>query len=170
MRAKHLVAGGLVLLVGGLAWYLFAYSPSGGGGKGGPPLPIDHQLLVGNWKSDSAHLIITGFDFAADGTLTMTVKGMKQPVAGRYSWGTDRTLALEYRRADVQNAYQEAARAFRDHVTKWAEERNVAPFLLNTFRDELPAGEKFQVGMSDRPRLLILNNDQGFSQTFVPAD
>jgi hypothetical protein len=176
MRENHLVLGGLpiligilAILIGGLVWVL-AFSAGGGWGHGGQPLPIDHQLLIGRWKNDTDHLLITGFDFAGDGTLKMTVKGMKQPVPGRYAWDADRTLSIEYQRADVRQAYQAAAKAYRDEVIKKAGDRTVAPFMLNTFQEELPAAEKFQVGMSDRPRLLILNNDQGFSQKFVPAD
>jgi hypothetical protein len=170
MRAKHLVVGVLVLLMGGLAWYLFAYSPGGGGGKGGTaPPPIDHQLLVGKWKSDTDQLMISGFDFAGDGSMKMTIRGMKQPIPGRYSWSAEHTLALEYQLADVKQAYQEAAKAYREEVSKIKDPKMVTS-LLAIARDELPAEEKFQVGISERPRLLILTNGQGPSLTFVPAD
>jgi hypothetical protein len=170
MRAKLLIVGVLVLLMGGLAWYLFAYSPSGGGGKGShAPPPIDHQLLVGKWNSDSDHLLITGFDFAGDGTLKMTIRGMKKPVPGRYKWSAEHTLALEYQLADVKQAYQEAVKTYREAVSKITDARMVMS-LLAIVRDELPAEEQYQVGLSERPRLLILNNGQGPPLNFVPAD
>jgi hypothetical protein len=104
----------------------------------------------------------------------MTVNGMKQPVPGRYSWDGERTLRVEYQLADVQQAYREAAKAYKDDVVDRIKRKilteRAGPSMLGAVPDELPAGEKFQVGISDQPRMLILNSEQGASQTYLPAD
>src|SRR6516162_5502389 len=81
MRAKFLLVGGLILLLG-------ACSPK----VSHAPPPINKQLLTGKWKNSSETEFISGYEFAEDGTLKMIVKGMEQPVRGGYTWSGERTL------------------------------------------------------------------------------
>lgn len=166
MRATLLLAGVLALLAG-------ACSDKGGkGGHASPPL--NKQLLAGKWKNVSDVLLITGFEFGADGTVKMTVQGMKQPVAGRYTWSGERTLDLEYQAADVQQAYQAAAKAYKDDLKEQAKKGKLYDRAVTSMsaavRDQLPAGEKFQVALPEGERLLILVNESGATQNFEPAD
>jgi len=100
---------------------------------------------------------------------------MEQPVPGRYTWSGERTLSLEYETgADVQQAYKAAVKAYKDDVMGRIQAGKLpdraGPGILGAVRDELPANETLQVGISKQPRLLILGGEGGASQTFEQAD
>lgn len=162
MRARHLLVGGLALILGAC---------SGGGGSAPPP--INKQLLAGKWKNASEVQFITGYEFADDGTVKMTVRGMEQPVRGRYTWG-ERTLDLEYQAADVQQAYKAAAKAYKEDLAQRIKDGKLydraGASMSAAVRDELPTKETLQVGLSEQPRLLILTNESAVSQTFEKGD
>ncbi len=139
------------------------------------PPPINKQLLAGKWKNRAESQFITGYEFAEDGNMKMTVKGMKEPVTGRYAWNGERTLEVKYKtEADVQKAFQEAAKAYKDGVKgriKAGELSDRAgPSILGAVPDELPGEESFQASFAEKPRLLILVRESGQSQTFEPAE
>jgi hypothetical protein len=164
MRAKFLVVAGVALFL----------SSCGGGGNPAPP-PIDKKLLAGKWKSTSDFPFIVGYEFAEDGTMKTTVRGMDKPAPGRYSWGGERTLNLEYdAKDDVRQAYQAAVKAYQkeveDRIKGGKLDSRAGPSILGAVPDALPTNETFRVGMSEKPRLLILNNDSGVSQTLEKAD
>jgi hypothetical protein len=166
MRAKLLLVGTLALLLGAC------------GGKGtnnhAPP-PLNKQLLIGKWKSSSEFHLIPGYDFAADGALKMTVRGMDKPVPGKFTWRGDRDLALKFEAGeDVKKAYAAAAKAYKDEVRERVKkgtlpDRALAS-ILGTVRDELPAEEKYRVGLTEQPRLLVLTDPDGTSQRLEKAD
>jgi hypothetical protein len=133
-------------------------------------------LVVGKWKHPSPVQFITGYEFAKDGSARVTIRGMKEPIPAHYTWSGDRTLDLEYRApADVQKAYKAAAKAYKAGLRKRVKkgdmpEKALGP-MSDAVPDELPAGETFQVGLSERPRLLILTNKKtGGSQDYEQAD
>jgi hypothetical protein len=164
MHAKFLLVGGLALLLGGCS----------GKASHGPP-PLDKKLLTGKWKNSSDTQFLAGHEFAEDGTLKTTFRGMRQPVPGRYTWGSERSLDLKYEPTpDVKEAYQAAAKAYKDDVREriksGALPDRAGPSILGTVRDELPAEEALRVSISEKPRLLILGNASGESQTFERAD
>jgi hypothetical protein len=166
MRVKLLLAAGLALFVG-------ACSGTGTGAKA--PAPIDKQLLTGKWKNSGELLLVTGYEFAEDGTLKVTIRGMEQPVAGRYAWNGERTLGLEYQAGeDVQQAYEAAAKAYKDEVNGRVKAgklpERALPSILGAVRDKWPNSETLQVALSDKPPTLMLNDEHGTSQTFEKAD
>jgi hypothetical protein len=166
IRAKFLLVAGLALFVG-------ACSGTGTGGKA--PAPLDKQLLTGKWKN-SGHLpFVTGYEFAEDGTLKVAILGMEQPMAGRYAWNGERTLGLEYQAgADVQQAYEAAAKAYKDDVNDRVKagkmDARISPALLGAVRDKWPNSETVKVGLFDKPATLTLSNEGGASETFEKAD
>src|SRR5262249_10570827 len=106
----------------------------------------------------------------------MTLQGMKRPVPVRYTWSGERTLDLEYRaKADLRKAYQAAAKAYKEGLnekvkTKKLPDRALGP-MLGAVRDKLPEPETFQVGLSARPRTLILTDtESGTQHKFEAAD
>jgi hypothetical protein len=169
MRAKLLLVGGLVLFLG-------ACTGSGGTGNAGrAPPPLNKQLLAGKWKNASKAQFIAGYEFAEDGTLKMTVQGMDQPIHGRYSWSGERALDLEYpAAAEVRQAYQTAAKAYKERVEQRIKAKELSdkagPGLLASVEDDLPAKETFRVGISDKPRLLLLTAENGASRNFEEAE
>ena len=163
MRAQVLLVGGLILLLG-------ACSPK----VSHAPPPINKQLLTGKWKSSSEAEFISGYEFAEDGTLKMTVKGMEQPVRGGYTWSGERTLEMKFKtEADIQKGFHAAVKAYKEGVKarmKSGELRGQeGPNILATMPDELPPEETFQASFSEQPRLLFLVRAGGGSQTFEPA-
>jgi hypothetical protein len=164
MRARQLIVGGLALLLGAC---------SGGGGP--PPPALNKQLLPGTWKNVAAERqFVTGYEFAGDDTLKMTVRGMEQPVSGRYTWSGDRTLDVEFEAPpEVRQAYTAAAKAYKVDLQAKIKAGDMyeraGPSLSASAPDELPTKVTFHVGLSEKPRLLILSNDQGTSQSFEPT-
>jgi hypothetical protein len=140
------------------------------------PPPLDKQLLTGKWKSASEMLLVTGYEFAEDGSFKMTIRRMEQPVLGRYAWNGERTLGLEYQLSpDVQQAYKDAAKALREDVTERIRTGKLldraGPSILGTVRDEWPASETIQVSLAEKPRLLMIGAEGGgASQTFEKVD
>jgi hypothetical protein len=164
MRAKFLVVAGLALLLSSCA-----------GGVSHAPPPLDKKLLTGKWKSTSQFSFITEREFAENGVMNTTVRGMDKPVPGRYAWDGERTLKLEYQAADdVRQAYAAAVKAYRQEVADRIQAGKLSdragPSILSAVSDELPAKEPFRVGISERPWLLILGSENGASQTFERAD
>jgi hypothetical protein len=141
------------------------------------PPPLNKQLLAGKWKNVSEVLIVAGYDFLVDGTFTMRVKGMEQPVPGYYSWIGERTLELDYTETpvDIKQAYKEAAKAYKEGVSERVQAGELfvpaGRGLIDSVRDKLPATEAFQVGISEQPRLLSLTpTENGVRQSFEKAD
>jgi hypothetical protein len=168
MHAKLLLAGTLALLLG-------ACSPK----VSHAPPPINKQLLAGKWKNSAEMQFISGYEFAEDGSMKMIVKGMKEPVPGRYAWNGERTLEVTFKtEADVQKAFQEAAKAYKEGVKTRIKEGKLTDraekSILGAVPDELPAEESFQASFAEKPRLLILVNagkfSPGTSHTFEPAE
>jgi len=160
MRVPHLLVGCLALLLGACS-----------GSDGRAPPPLNKELLAGKWKNVSEAQFIAGYEFADDGTVKMSIQGMGQPVQGRYTWSGERTLDLEYQAApDLQQAYQAAARAYKDQLTDSIKAGKLydraGASMSAAVRDELLAKETVQVGLSEQPRLLILINASAVSQTF----
>jgi hypothetical protein len=164
LRAKFLLVGGLVLLLGACTAKV----------SHDPP-PLNKQLLTGKWKNSSESQFITGYEFAENGDLKMTVKGLEKPVPGGYTWSGERTLELKFKiTEDSQKAYQTAAKAYKDGVKariKAGELTDRAgPSILGTVPDDLPAEETLRVSLAEKPRLLILVRADGGSQTFELAE
>jgi hypothetical protein len=162
-----------LLVVAGLALHLGACSGTGTGAKA--PAPLDKQQLIGKWKNPGELLLVTGYEFAEGGTLKATIRGMEQPVSGRYAWKGERTLSLEYEAgADVQQAYEAAAKAFKDEVNDRINAGKLPdrarPSILGAVREKWPNSETFQVGMSEKPLTLMLSDEHGATQTFEKAD
>ena len=164
MRAKFLLVGGLTLLLG-------ACSPK----VSHAPPPINKQLLTGKWKNSSEAEFISGYEFAEGGNMKMTIKGMKEPVTGSYAWSGDRTLDVKFKtEADAKKAFQEAAKAYKDDVKARIKAGQLTdragPSILGAVPDELAPEVTFKASFSEKPRLLILVNESGVSQTFEPVE
>jgi hypothetical protein len=164
MRAKILLVAVLAQLPGACS----------GTGAHAPP-PINKQLLTGRWKNSSESQIVAGYEFGEDGALKVTIRGMEQPIVGRYTWNGERTLGLEYQAtADVQRAYEAAAKAYKDDVMDRIQAGKLpgqaGPSILRGVRDKWPASETLQVAISDKPRLLMLAREDEGSETFEKAD
>lgn len=165
MRATFLLVGSVALLFGGCA----------GKSNDHAPPPLDKQLLIGKWKSSAGLALVTGYDFAEGGTFQMNVAGMDKPVTGRYNWGGDRDLVLKYEaNEDGKKAYAAAAKAYKDEVRQRVEQGTLPdralPGILGTVRDELPAEATFRVGLTEKPRLLMLNTSDGVALRFERAE
>jgi hypothetical protein len=165
MRTKVMLVGGLVLIAGACA-----------NKNSHAPPTFDKQLLVGKWKTVADALFVAGYEFAEDGGLKMSVKGMEKPIPGRYAWNGDRTLDLEYQLSDdAQKAYHAAVKAYKDDVEKNIESKKIpdkaGPGMLSAARDELPAKETLKASISEKPRLLILvDQTSGTVMTFERAE
>jgi hypothetical protein len=163
MRAT-LLFGGLALLAAGCAAKV---NPA--------PPPPNKQLLNGKWKNSSEFQLISGYEFAEDGTVKMTVRGMNKPVTGTYAWNGDRALDLKYRaEGDVAKAYATTAKVYKEEVKDLVKSGKLpdraAPSILATVRDELPAEETLKVGLSEQPRLLFLTQENQAAQTFEKVE
>jgi hypothetical protein len=164
MRVKILLLASLALSTGACS----------GNVNHGPP-PLDKQLLGGKWKNSSEAQVISGYEFADDGTAKVNVRGMALPISAQYAWTAERTLDLEYQATeDVQLAYEVAAKAYKDDVKSRIQAGKVpdraGPSMLGAVRDKWPTHDTYQVGLSDKPRLLILSSENGASQTFERLD
>jgi hypothetical protein len=161
MRAKVLLVGAVALLLGSCTTRVVH----------APPAP-NKQLLPGKWKNSADLQFVTGYEFADDGTVKVGIQGMEQPLAGRYTWSSERTLDLEYPATpEVQKAYQTAAKAYKEQVEARVKKGDLyeraAPALLGSVRDELPAKETIKVALSEAPLpSLYLEMADGATQTF----
>jgi hypothetical protein len=136
-----------------------------------PPAPLDKSLLPGKWKNSSDSQLVSGYEFDADGVLRVAIRGMEHPLLGRYSWEGDRDLNLEYQTLpEVQQAYEAAAKAYKDDVLKQIKDGKLpdraGPSIIGAVRNSWPEKETVKVAISDKPRLLILGSEGGVSQTF----
>jgi hypothetical protein len=168
MRAK-------LSLVAVLALVLAACSGNPSKSNSNAPPPVDKKLLAGKWKNSSDANLIAGYEFADDRAFKVSIKGMKDPIPGHYSWSGDRELTLEYHpAADAQEKYKTAAKAYKDDVAEQIKSGNLpdraGPSILSTVRDEWPAKETFRVAISDKPRLLMLTPEGGATLTFEKAE
>jgi hypothetical protein len=166
MRVKLLLIGVLALVVG-------ACSRTNSGTNAPPPL--DKKLLTGKWKNNSDSQFISGYEFAEDGTLKVTLVGMGPSLVGRHSWSGERTLDLEYQLTpDVQQAYEAAAKAYKDDVEERIKtgklDSHAGPSILGTVRDKWPATETIKVSFNEKPRQFMVEGEGGFKQTFDKAD
>lgn len=149
----------VLLLIAGFGLFLAACSSKKGGSHAPPP--IDKKLLTGKWKSVSEVQFLMGYEFDADGTVKMKLLGLKDPIPGKYTWSGDRTLDLEYSKAeDVQKAYEGAAKAFKDGVKERIKKKELdgraGPSILGAVADKLPDKQTYTVGLSD-PNNLVLS-------------
>jgi hypothetical protein len=165
MRGKFLFVVGLALLLG-------SCSPPK---VNQPPPPLNKQLLTGKWISTTEDLLIAGYEFAADGTMKVTVRGLAEPLQARYAWSGDRTLDLEYQASpEVQQAYKTAVKTYKDGVRDRIKSGKLpdraADSIMSTARDELPASETVHVALAEKPLFLVIENAEGASQTFDKAD
>lgn len=164
MRTKTVLVGCLMLLAGACANKVSHAPPT-----------FDKQLLVGKWNNIANAQFISGYEFAEDGGLKMSVKGMDKPISGRYAWSGDRALDLEYQLPDgVQKAYQAAVKAYKDDVKERVESKKLSdragPAMLSSVRDELPAKETVRASISEKDHMLILVDDKsGLTMTFEKA-
>ena len=166
MRVKLLLIGVLALVIG-------ACSPTSTVTNAPPPL--DKKLLTGKWKNNSDFQLISGYEFAEDGALKVTILGMGPSLVGRHSWSGERTLDLEYQLTpEVQQAYEAAAKAYKDDVEDRIKtgklDSHAGPSILGTVRDKWPATETIKVSFSEKPRLFMVEGEGGFKQTFDKVD
>ena len=166
MRAK-------LPLVAGLALIVAACSGNSPGSKAPPP--PDKKLLAGKWKNASDTQMIAAYDFADDRAFKLTIKGMKQPISGKYTWIGDRDLSLEYQLpAEVQEDYKTAAKAYKDDVAEQIKSGKLpdraGPSILGSVRDEWPAKETLHIAISDKPRLLMLTPEGGATLNYEKAE
>jgi hypothetical protein len=128
------------------------------------PVSKYKELLVGKWQSDENEAFIQGYEFASDNTLKMIVKGMEEPVPGKFSWSSDREMDLEYNRTpDVKKGYAAAARAYKQPTRKRLVEGKVSGQIaegmkkrLDAIPDELPATETVKVILAETPQAVLI--------------
>jgi hypothetical protein len=153
----------MVLLMGILALALGACSDKRSSSTV-PPLP-DKTLLPGKWKNNMQNHFLTGCEFDEDGGVKVMFWGMKGAVLARYTWSSERTVDMEYsKEADVQQAYEAAAKAYRndinDRIKQKKLDRRAGPTLLGRVANKLPEKETFSVGIAD-PKFLVLSRRGG---------
>jgi hypothetical protein len=163
---------GKLLFVIGLALLLSACSPPR---VNQPPPPLKKELLSGKWVSTTDGLLIAGYEFSADGTVKVNVRGMEKPIQARYTWSGDRTVDLDYQLTDeVQQAYKAAVKTYKegvnDRIKKGKLPDRAAASIMSTAPDELPAKETMRVALSEKPAFLMLERGEGSSQTFDKAE
>lgn len=151
----------IFLLVGSLALFLGACSSKG---CGHAPAPLNKEWLTGKWENVSTALFLTSYQFDTDGAVTMTFKGIKQPVKGRYTWTGDRSIEVEYPSdADVRREYEAAAKEYKDDVKKRIETKKLndraGPPMLGMVPDQMPDKESLRVGITDPKYLSLVRND-----------
>lgn len=161
-----------ILLIGSLALFLCACSSR----RHAPP-PLDKSLLAGKWRNLSETQFLVGYDFNEDGTVKMSLRGAKEPIPGRFTWIGERKVDLVFSRTeDVQKAYEEAVKAYKDWVKDKIEKKEMSdkagPSLRDTVPDKLPAKETLNVGISsaDPSFLTLARPDDGFFRTYKRAD
>src|SRR5262249_26025845 len=162
-------------LVAMLALSLAACSGNPTKSNSNAPPPPDKKLLAGKWKNKSDMQMTAGYEFADDGACKVSIKGMKDPIPGHYSWSGDRDLNLEYHpAADAQEKYKTAVKAYKDDVAEQIKSGKLpdraGPSILSAVRDEWPAKETFRVAISDQPRQLMLTPEGGATLIFEKAE
>jgi hypothetical protein len=148
-------------MVGGLCLLL----PACGSGKvkkddpSVTPVGKYKELLVGKWEADEKDAFIQGYEFASDNTLKMTVKGMKEPIPGKFSWSGDRELDIKYNPSpEVKKDYAAAAKAYKEPGQKRLAEGKLSGQIaagvkkgLAAIPDEAPATETAKVILAETP-------------------
>jgi hypothetical protein len=166
MRALCLfAAGGLCLLLASC------------GGKTLPPndvTPVSkyRELIGGKWEADNDRQLVQTYEFGPEDKLTVTVKGMKEPIHGTYHWVGDKEVELEYQApADQKKDYAAAIKARKQPDEQMA--RGQGPIAdavrksLEAIPDELPEKEKAKVILAEKPReVLIVETERGMTLDF----
>lgn len=163
MRIRFLLIGTLALLLGACSSEKSKV----------PPLP-HKEWLAGKWKNSAEAQFLASYEFDKDGRLKVTFQGMKEPIAGKYTWSDDRTLVLEYSKsAEAEQAYEAAVKAFKEQVNERIKTKQMdgraGPSLLRSVADKLPDQDSFTVGLVD-PKYLILSRPNVTSLNFEKAD
>lgn len=163
MRTRFLLIGTLALLLGACSSEKSRV----------PPLP-HKEWLAGKWKNSAEAQFLASYEFDKDGRLKVTFQGMKEPIAGKYTWSDDRTLVLEYSKsADAKQAYEAAAKAYKEDINDRLKQKKLdsraGPSLLRSAADKLPDQDSFTVGLVD-PKYLILSRPNVSSMNFEKAD
>jgi len=163
MRTRFLLIGTLALLLGACSSQKSKV----------PPLP-HKEWLVGKWKNSAQAQFLTGYEFDKDGGLKVMFQGLKEPIAGKYTWSDDRTVVLEYAKsAEVEKTYEAAAKTFKEQVNERIQTKKLdgraGPSLLRSAADKLPEKDTFTVGLVD-PKYLILSRPDVSSMSFEKVD
>ena len=141
------------------------------------PVGKYRELIVGHWQTTEEKNFIQGYEFARDGTLKMTLKGMADPVRARFTWTDDRQLEIEYQAPEaVKKRYAAAVKAYKEPTQKKLDEGKMDEraehglrMSLNTIPDELPARQKVGVILAEQPRELLLVSTEATRMTFKRA-
>jgi hypothetical protein len=170
MRVKTLLIAGIVLALGACS----NYGDKGSRISSYAVVPLDKTLLTGKWKNVSDVQFLIGYEFSADGAMKTTFRGMKEAVPGRYTWTGERTLEVEHSKmADVQQAYETAAKAYKDDVANRVNKKKLdgraGAGMMKAVADKLPTKEVFCVGISN-PRFLVLTREDGATVNFEKED
>ena len=156
------------LLVLALALLSSACSRTSSGSA--PPAP-NRSLLAGKWKNSSESQLISSYEFAENGNFAVSIRGMGEPVKGKFVWSDDRSLSLEYQiTAEMQKAYEAAAKAYKDEVNDKIKNGllpdRAGPSIMGGVRDKWPVAETFKISLPEKPPMLIVIGESGGSQTF----
>jgi hypothetical protein len=162
----------LFLLIASLALFLGSCSSKGGGHA---PPPLNKEWLVGKWKNVSTALFFSGCEFKEGGAVTITFQSMKQPVTGRYTWSGERTVDVEYpQEAEVREAYQTAAKEYKEDIKKRIESKDLdpkaGPSIMGMVPDKIPDKEALRVGISDPKFLILVRIEDGATWNFEKTD
>jgi hypothetical protein len=155
-----------LLLTGGLGLLITAC----GNPKVDPGRPVlKKELLVGKWKvteDNEETQYVQDCEFA-DGKLKMTVKGLKEPVPGTYSWADDYTLDVTFQaNDDLKKAFKTAIQALKKpRLAKIGDAKDHIPDSqrksVEEIPNELPATQKYKVGITEGKQNTLLTLDNG---------
>jgi hypothetical protein len=162
-----------LLVAGGLA--LLAASCGSGKVKTDDITPVSKykEMLLGKWQADDEVQLVQAYEFGPDNKLTVTFKGMKEAIQGKYSWTGDRELELEYQATgEAEKGYAAVIKAHKEPQRKQAAGGgpigDAVRKSLDMIPDELPAKEKVKVILGEKPHeLLIVTLEQGLTLNFV---
>jgi hypothetical protein len=136
------------------------------------PVSKYKELLVGKWQNDNQEDIIQGYEFASDNTMKMTVKGMKEPVPGKFSWSGERELDITYNAGpDVKKGYVAAVNAYKEPLRKRVGkgEGPIAAGMkkgMDAIPDNLRAKETIKVTLAEKPQEVLIVNAGGRQMAF----
>jgi hypothetical protein len=164
-----LVAGGLGLLLASC-------------GNSGPartdtvtPVSKYKEMIVGKWEAEGGEQLVQVYEFAPDGKVKVTFKGMKEPVPGNYTWTGDRELTFEYQATEeAKKGFADSVKAYKEPMRKQAQGGgpigDAMKKSLDAMPDELPAKEKVTTILGDKPHdVLIITLQQGLTLNFNRA-
>jgi hypothetical protein len=166
-----------LLVAGGLGLLAVSCGSGSGGGKPNDVVPVSKykEMIVGKWQADAETQLIQAYEFGPDDKVKVSVKGMKEPLTGRYSWAGDREVEFEYQAAEgVKKDYAAAVKAYKEPSLKMAQGGgpigDAVKKSMDAISDELPAKEKVKVILGDKPHeLLIVELGAGLTQNFTKA-